>query len=67
MRATQTLANTVSKQRLREDISNHVQDFLDNGGKIEVVSKLAGPATTIRTGWWPAAADTIYLPRIDKD
>lgn len=67
MRVTQTFANTVSKQRLRDDIGNHVQDFLDNGGKIQVVSELAGPGTSNRSGWWPAAADAIYLPRMDRD
>jgi hypothetical protein len=67
MRVTQTFANTVSKQRLRDDIGNHVQDFLDNGGKIEVVSELAVPGTSNRSSWWPAAADAIYLPRMDRD
>ena len=67
MRVTQTLANAVSKQRLRVDISNHVQDFLDKGGVIKVVSELPQPGTSNRPGWWPAAANAIYLPRMDKD
>jgi hypothetical protein len=67
MPVTQTFANAVSKQRLRDDISNHVQDFLDKGGIIKVVSELAGPGTSNRPGWWPAAADAIYLPRMEKD
>ena len=67
MQVRQTFANTVSKQRLRDDIGNHVQDFLDKGGKIEVVSELAGPGTSNRPGWRPAAADAIYLTGMDKD
>jgi hypothetical protein len=67
MRVTQTFANTVSKQRLRDDIGNHVQDFLDKGGVIKVVSELVEPCTSNRLGWWPTAANAIYLPRMDND
>ncbi len=67
MRATQTMANPVSKQRLRDDIGNHVQDFLDKGGIIKVVSEREEPGTGNRSGWWPAAADAIYLTGMDKD
>jgi hypothetical protein len=67
MRVTQTFANSVSKQRLRVDIGNHVQDFLDKGGTIEVVSELAGPGTSNRPGWWPTEAHAIYLPRMEID
>jgi hypothetical protein len=67
MQVRQTFANTVSKQRLRDDIGNHVQDFLAKGGKIEVVSELAEPVTSNRPGWWPAAAQAIHLPSMDKD
>jgi hypothetical protein len=67
MRVTQTLANTVSKQRLRVDIGNHVQDFLDKGGVIKVVSELVEPGTRTHPCWWPAAANAIYLPRMDND
>jgi len=67
MRVTQTFANTVSKQRLRDDIGNHLQEFLDKGGIIKVVSEREEPFTGNRSGWWPAAADAIYLPRMDRD
>ncbi len=67
MRVTQTFANTVSKQRLRVDIDKHIQDFLDQGGRIEVVSQLAAPSANTRLGWWPEAVEIIHLPSTDND
>jgi len=46
-----------SKQRLRAEISNHVEDFLHKGGRIEVVDKQSLACNGARIVHRPAAAD----------
>ncbi len=67
MRATEHVANTFSKQRLRLELNNHIEDFLHQGGRIEVLSGLTELSANTRLGRWPAAAETVSLHGADTD
>jgi|GEM_PF-879025 len=67
MRATENFANAFSKQRLRVELNNHIEDFLHKGGRIEVLSGLAELSASPRLGRWPAAAKVVSLPSSDTD
>jgi hypothetical protein len=67
MRATENLTNTFSKQRLRVELNNHIEDFLHKGGRIEVLSGLTELSASARLGRWPAAAETVSLHGPDTD
>lgn len=53
-----------SKQRLRAEISNHVEDFLHKGGTIEVVDKQSHVSNAMRMCHRPAAAEQALLSRM---
>jgi hypothetical protein len=66
MRTTDTVANTFSKQRLRAELARQVEDFLQGGGRIDVVSGLRElPPGTEFTRWPLAAADVLSAPELD--
>ncbi len=67
MRATEHVANTFSKQRLRVELNNDIEDFLHKGGSIEVLSGLTELSAGARLHRWPAAAETVSLQGQDTD
>jgi hypothetical protein len=67
MRKIQNLATPVFKQRLRAELSNHIENFLLQGGKIEVINGLGERGTNTQPGRWPAAAGLFGLPVSDID
>lgn len=64
MRATQHQDYTESKQRLRTEINNHVQDFLYRGGRIDVIST-GNPQA--RPGHRQASVELAFIPRLFED
>ena len=67
MRATENLANTFSKQRLRVELNNHIEDFLSKGGRIEVLGGVAELSARTRFGRWTAAAEVASFPSPDTE
>ena len=61
MRATQNEDTVQSKQRLRTEISSHVEDFLHNGGRIEVVQVSSHIGISAKTSHRPVAVDLALL------
>jgi hypothetical protein len=57
MRTTDNPGGTHSKQRLRVEINNHIEDFLHRGGKIQVLAELPGAGQFSQGGHWPAAGE----------
>lgn len=54
---TQHQDNLQSKQRLRREISSHIEDFLHRGGRIEVITEHPRFDQLIRLRYRPTAAD----------
>ena len=67
MRTTENLANTFSKQRLRVELNNHIEDFLSKGGRIEVLGGLAELSARSRFGPWTTAAEVARFPSPDTE
>lgn len=64
MRTIQQLDTVQSKQRQRIEISNHVEDFLHKGGRIEVVAEPSLCNNSARPGHRPAAAELALISNL---
>ncbi|MEZ5502482.1 MAG: hypothetical protein R3E50_07385 [Halioglobus sp.] len=67
MRITENPTEGAAKQRLRDEINRHIEDFLHRGGRIEVLGgRDAGHPDNLFAGR-PATAEVLNLLNLASD